>query len=196
MSATTDYPLFPLSQPLFPQQVIPLKIFEQRYLDLISRCLKEGSTFGVVQIREGREVGNVPLIFQVGVEARIVDWSQMPNGLLGIQIRGERKFSVTGTRIGERNLTLAEVEWLPDEPELPIPPHFDGLVELQKQLTQHPVVQAMNLPQLTDSRTLGWQLSMLLPMSMPERVNLLSLSDPLLRLEKLAVIVEQLGEGE
>lgn len=195
-NSSSQYPLFPLSQPLFPQQVIPLKIFEARYLDLVSRCLKEQTTFGVVQIREGREVGQPALTYQIGVEARIVDWNQMPNGLLGIQIQGERKFRVESTEVSSSKLSVATVHWLAQEPSIPIADHFDGLVQLLEQLRRHPVVQQMGLPDISDSRALGWQLTQLLPMSTPERMQLLAQDDPILRLEQLALVVERLSEGD
>lgn len=194
MNCDKDYPIFPLSQPLFPQQVMPLQIFEQRYLDLVSRCLKDNRTFGIVLIREGREVGQPALTFQVGVEARIVDWDQLPNGLLGIKIRGERKFRLESTRIETDKLTLGDVQWLPEEDAHPIPEPFNHLFLLLEDLREHPAVKAMGFPEVTDSRALGWQLTQLLPMTMPERINLLSLGDPIQRLQRLAILIEQLGQ--
>ncbi len=90
----TLLPLFPLSRPLYPQQKIALQIFEPRYLAMVTQCLRQDETFGVVQIREGKEVGKAPQIYQYGVEARVVDWDQLDNGLLGITIEGARKFAV------------------------------------------------------------------------------------------------------
>ncbi len=191
-----QYPLFPLSQLLFPEQEMSLKIFEPRYLAMISRCLKEDTTFGVVLIREGREVGQPPLIFQIGVQARIVDWNQLPGGLLGITVRGERKFRVLSSEINDDKLMLADVNWLEEEPSQEIPDHFDGLVALLGQLCEHPAVQGLNLPRAQDSRMLGWQLTQLLPMNLPDRVALLGMNDPLQRLQQLAHLVERLSGEE
>ena len=182
----SQLPLFPLSNPLFPGQTLPLQIFEPRYLSLVSRCMKEDSTFGVVQIREGREVGQPPLIFQFGVEAKIVDFTQRDNGLLGISVLGQRKFSVLSTTISDEQLMMAEVSWLEDEILAPIPDRFDGLVDILEQLLQHPAVSVFKLSPATNSRDLGWQLCQLLPLSPPDKVALLSLDDPELRLEHLA----------
>lgn len=185
--------LFPLSVPLFPEQKMSLQIFEQRYLSLVSRCLKDDTGFGVVQIREGSEVGQAPQVFQFGVEARIVDWEQLGNGLLGITIQGGRKFTLHTTRIEKDQLVVAEVEWLPEEPCEPVPEHFDGLLDLALQLRRHPLVEKMNLPPIESARDLGWQLCQLLPLSAPDKVALLSLGDPALRLDHLAERVERLS---
>jgi uncharacterized protein len=185
-------PLFPLSQLLLPKQRMPLQIFEPRYLDLVSRCLKQQSSFGVVQIREGKEVGTVPQVFQFGVEAKIVDWDQLPNGLLGITVQGGRKFSLHSSAIDEMNLLSGEIEWLPDEWYEPIPDEYDGLTLLLQELRQHPVVQELGLPEIEDdSSQLGWQLLQLLPFPSSEKVALMSLQDPLLRLERLAEQIER-----
>lgn len=173
-----------------------LQIFEPRYLSLVSRCLKQDTSFGVVQIREGREVGQAPLIFQFGVEAKIVDWDQLNNGLLGITIEGRRKFTVDGTHIADNQLLMADVSWLAEEDRRPIPDRFDGLVELIEQLRQHPAVSVLKLPEVQNSRDLGWQLCQLLPLSAPDKVALLSLDDPDIRLEHLAERVSRLSEGE
>lgn len=192
----SEIALFPLSNPLFPEQKMTLQIFEPRYVSLVSRCMKNDEGFGVVQIREGREVGRAPQVFQFGVEARIVDWEQLENGLLGITIQGCRKFTLSSTRVEADQLMMAEVNWLPEEPCEPIPDHYDGLLDLAAQLRQHPVVSQLNLPEIRNSRDLGWQLCQLLPLSSPDKVALLSLSDPGLRLEHLAERVSRLGREE
>lgn len=188
--------LFPLSMPIFPRQVIDLRIFEQRYLSLISRCLKNDEGFGVVQIREGREVGSAPQIFHFGVEVRVVDWRELEGGLLGISIQGERKFTVQSTEVRSDQLMVADITWLPDEPNRLIDERFSGLFSLCNQLREHPMVAKLGFPEPQYSSELGWQLCQLLPISTPEKVDLLSMSDPDLRLERLAEFVDHLSQGE
>jgi len=187
------YPLFPLAMPLFPEQVISLQIFEPRYIKLVSECLKAQQGFGVVQIREGQEVGHGAQIFQFGVEAQIIDFEQLPNGLLGIQVVGRRKFAVASTELGAMNQLLAQVTWLAEEPPVAVPDAFDGLRLLLDDLLLHPAVRALQLPDCLDARHLGWQLCQLLPLNAPDKVALLSLTDPIARLDQLAERVEQLG---
>ena len=77
-------PLFPLHTVLFPGGLLPLKIFEARYIDMVSECLRNDSGFGVCLIRQGHEVGQAAITRSVGTYARIMDFQQYPDGLLGI----------------------------------------------------------------------------------------------------------------
>ncbi len=98
MTVPVEIPLFPLGTVLFPGGPLPLRIFETRYVDLVSRCLRDGSGFGAVLIREGMEAGGPALTYDVGTYARIVDFSQQPDGLLGIRATGERRFRILARR--------------------------------------------------------------------------------------------------
>ena len=97
----SELPLFPLSGVLFPFGRVPLKIFEPRYLDLVRDCMKSSSPFGVVWIRRGAEVVQrgraAPELGDYGTCAHIVDWDQLPNGLLGITIEGAQRFELMET---------------------------------------------------------------------------------------------------
>lgn len=114
--------LFPLRTVLFPQAVLPLRIFETRYVDMVRRCLREHSPFGVVLIGDGGEVGPVGAVAAIGTSARIVDFGQLPDGLLSIVARGERRFRLVGRDIQKDGLHLGEVEWLEDPSEAPLAP--------------------------------------------------------------------------
>ena len=83
-----EVPLFPLHTVLYPGGPLPLRVFEARYLDMISHCLKSETNFGVVLIREGKETGPVTM-HEVGTLARITDWYQGSDGLLGVTAIGE-----------------------------------------------------------------------------------------------------------
>ena len=92
---TVDIPLFPLGTVLFPGGPLHLRIFEPRYLDMVSRCLREQSRFGVVAIKEGSEVG-AATTFTVGTTGEIVDWRQEADGLLGITVGWARAVYARG----------------------------------------------------------------------------------------------------
>jgi len=81
-------PLFPLHTVLFPGGPLPLRIFEARYLDMVSDCLKRDRGFGVVLIEQGREVGEAASCHEVGTLARIIDWDKRDHGLLEIICQG------------------------------------------------------------------------------------------------------------
>lgn len=187
-----DFPLFPLGMFMLPGQRVQLQIFETRYLDMISDRMRHNATFGVVQIREGHEVGEAPLFFPVGTEVAIVDFTQQDNGLLGIAIEGKRRFRVQESQVRSDQLLVAQVEWLPDEGEEPISDTFDDLRLLLRKLRSHPGVGQLQLPKADTLSQLGWQLSLLLPLSLPEKMRLWEESDPTHRLELTAGQVEYL----
>ena len=197
----TTIPLFPLGAVLFPHGRMPLQIFEARYLDLITDCLKNDSGFGVVWLRQGQEVylpeqdETVPRLAQLGTYARIVDWNRLDNGLLGITIEGRQKFRLLTSQQQENRLHLAQVEWLPEEPLIPLDEHASELHTLLQQLIEHPHLQRLQLnPEVTDVSHLSCLLCQYLPIAEADKFVLLSEADPLLRLEQLMMILDRFSE--
>ncbi len=182
---STQLSLFPLNTLLVPDATLDLRIFEQRYLRLIKDCIRDDSCFGVVPIRDGNEVGQPAMIYQLGVTARVVEWDQGADGLLQIQVRGERKFRVLQTSVAEDQLMQAQVEYLADEEQTQIPDQYQALYGLYERLREHPDAQPLHLIPAEDARQLGWFLTMLLPISRPDQIRLLALDDPLQRLHEL-----------
>lgn len=189
--------LFPLNTVLFPGCVLDLQIFEARYLDMISRCMKQGAGFGVVCILEGDEVGLAPEGYAlIGCEARITDFQQQDNGLLGIRVAGGRRFKVLRTEVQRDQLLVAEVEWLEDEPEQPLQEEDDDLVALLKALAEHPMVVALNMgTEANGQQSLANQLAYLLPFSELDKIDLLRLDDPQQRLDAIQALLDEL-QGE
>ncbi|MFI2811749.1 MULTISPECIES: LON peptidase substrate-binding domain-containing protein [Microbulbifer] len=178
-------PLFPLRVALFPGITLPLRIFEQRYLRLVSESLKSGTGFGVVLIRDGSEVGRAQ-VWPVGVEVQIVDWSQGDEGLLHVDVLGQRRFRLLDTRRAEDGLLLGDVEWLPDEPERPVPPECDGLLAMLEELKDHAAMLSLKFSPVDSADALSWQLAQLLPLEDSVRIDLLGTGDPLERLATIA----------
>ncbi|AMB85120.1 ATP-dependent protease [Pseudomonas agarici] len=186
--------LFPLNTVLFPGCTLDLQIFEARYLDMISRCMKQGSGFGVVCILEGGEVGRAPEDFaQVGCEALIRDFEQQDNGLLGIRVEGGRRFRVLGSELQKDQLTVADVEWLDEIPEQPLEDEDEDLLALLKALAEHPMVAALSMGmQAAGQQSLANQLAYLLPFSDVDKIDLLELDDPRQRLDAIQVLLDEL----
>ena len=107
-------PLFPLNAVLFPGGSLPLRIFEPRYLDMISDCMKSESGIGVVLIKDGHESGAAAKVHEFGTISYISYWHKRNDGILGITLTGEQRFRVLSTEIKANQLTIAEVELLPD----------------------------------------------------------------------------------
>ncbi len=122
-------PLFPLNTVLFPGGPLPLRIFEARYIDMISERMRSDAPFGVVLIHEGQEAGAAST-YTVGTLARITDWYQGSDGLLGVTAIGEQRFRITSTERMPDGLNVAQVEVLPDEESMPLPDAYKGLAEI------------------------------------------------------------------
>jgi len=194
---SAELPLFPLSTVLFQGGVLPLQIFEPRYLDMVSRCMREDAPFGVVLIRSGSDIWQPgtdgPDLFQIGTQARIVDFNQLGNGRLGITVRGERKIRVREIWEQPDHLLIGRVSYLPEEPALQVGEEHKALVELLEQLLTHPSVKALGLDiDLSDARSVGWRLSELLPIEAEIKQSLLQLQLPRERLSELTRLVNKL----
>lgn len=186
--------LFPLNTVLFPGGPLPLRIFETRYLDMLSRCLKSNAGFGVCLIEKGSETGPART-YTVGTLARIRDWSNDADGLLHILATGERRFRTLRMRAQHDGLHLGEVEWLPDESPLPLPESAQPLAEmLRTLLAQLPERYALITPAYDDSSWVGYRLAELLPLPVKQRQHLLELSDAQLRLDIIAALVQSQAE--
>lgn len=121
--------IFPLGTVLFPGGLLPLKIFEQRYLDMTKACLRDNVPFGVCLIREGREVGTPAVHESVGCLATIQQWD-MPNpAMFHLLARGGERFRVSETAVSANGLISAEVEILPRAESSSPPPEFVALLK-------------------------------------------------------------------
>jgi ATP-dependent Lon protease len=112
MSDTAWLPLFPLKTVLFPGGVLPLRVFETRYVDMVRACMKTESPFGVVAIRTGTEVGKAAEPYAVGTHAHIVEWDMAELGVLLLQTRGGSRFRILETRLQNNQLLEARTETL------------------------------------------------------------------------------------
>ncbi len=193
-------PLFPLGTVLFPGGTLPLQIFETRYVDLVKRCMRDGSPFGVVLILDGREArqnerDRPPQIATVGTCARIVDFTELANGLLGITARGERRFRVLGAEEQQDHLLLGQVVELDDPPYAPVPAESDALVEILRQLLEYPEVNQLGIEaDFDDARSVAGRLADLLPVDPRFKQSLLEQDDPLICLAELERLVHAMQE--
>ncbi len=190
-------PLFPLNTVLFPGCTLDLQLFEPRYLDMLTRCLKQGSGFGVVGLLEGHEVGTAATQHaELGCEALIRDWEQLPNGLLGIRVEGARRFRVGATQVQADQLLLAEVQWLAPGQDLPLDLKQADLLALLATLAEHPLVAGLRLDGVVSGQqALANQLAYLLPFSLEQKLALLALEQPAEQLALIQTLLDRL-QGE
>lgn len=192
---STLLPLFPLGTVLFPGGPLPLRVFEPRYLDMISRCLKQDSEFGVVLIRAGSETGDSQLA-DIGTLARVADWYQGSDGILGITALGSRRFRLQGVSRQDDGLYLGEVELLPEPPAVPLPAEYGPMATLLESV----IDDLGKLYQLVerdydDAGWVGARFAEILPMPDQDKQHCLELDDPLERLRFLRPLLQSLRGG-
>ncbi|HEX7081055.1 MAG TPA: LON peptidase substrate-binding domain-containing protein [Gammaproteobacteria bacterium] len=181
-----EIPLFPLKTVLFPGGVLPLRIFEPRYLDMIGRCMKHRQNFGVLLIVEGSEVGPARTA-DVGTLAEIVDWHQESDGLLGVTVAGRERFALKHTSLRDDRLYVGTVSVLEAEPRHALPIEYLYLAKLLKQVLPRIGGSYRHLNEdYEDATWVGYRLAEVLPLSLEDRQACLEMEDPLARLEKLS----------
>jgi uncharacterized protein len=170
--------LFPLNTVLFPGGPLRLRIFEPRYLDMVSRCMREDSGFGVALIVAGREAGGAAQTVEIGTLARIVDFEQLDDGLLGITARGERRFRILHVHQESDGLNVCQVEWRDDEARAEVSPQHAVLAELlRRALEQIGPAYGEVTPAYEDASWVSMRLAEILPLAAIERQELLELND-------------------
>jgi uncharacterized protein len=184
-----EIPLFPLNTVLFPGGPLPLRIFETRYLEMLSDCMKREQGFGVCLIEQGSESGPAHT-YTVGTLANIRDWSNGPDGLLNILALGSQRFRVTRVRTQHNGLNIAEVEWLAAEPAMPLPDSARPLAELLQQiLAQVKERYTLVTTDYADASWVGYRLAEILPLPIAQRQYLLEISDANMRLDIIGTLV-------
>lgn len=184
-----DVPLFPLNTVLFPGGRLPLRIFEQRYMDMAKTCLREGTPFGVCLIREGKEVGAPATPVEVGCLARIGAWDMPQLGMLHVTALGERRFRVLERRVQSDGLALASVQFLAEDIDAPVPEHCANCVRLLERVIEQQGALFEPPHRLDSSSWVGSRLAELLPLPLPAKQELLELDDARARLERLNSLI-------
>ena len=125
-----ELPLFPLKTVLLPSNTLSLKVFETRYLDMIAECMREDSTFGIILIYKGEETLGDTDIHSIGTTAKISDWQDRADGLLGVTALGLERFEIISTRNQDNGLTVGKVKILTEIAEVDIPEQYYYMLEL------------------------------------------------------------------
>jgi Lon protease-like protein len=190
-----DLPLFPLQSVLFPGGRLPLRIFEQRYMDMAKVCLRDGSPFGVCLIREGGEVGAPALPEDVGCLARIADWDMPQLGVLQVMARGERRFRLCERRVQADGLARARVELLAEERDAPLEADTDLCARVLRKAIESGGEALVEPPlNYASAAWVSARLSELLPLSLAAKQRLLEMQDARDRIEILRRLLSATGQ--
>ena len=194
-------PLFPLRTVLYPGGLLPLKVFEQRYIEMTKACLSDETPFGVCLITRGEEVATpgpaadaaAPAFAPIGTLARITGWD-MPQGVLHLTVQGETRFQVRGHAVRRDGLVVGEVSPLAAEPAVALADAFAPLARLLEVIAarvgpqQFPAAQAWD-----DASWVGYRLAELLPLPLPIKQSMLEINDASVRLNVLQKFLQQQG---
>ena len=209
----TSLPLFPLGTVLYPGGLLPLQIFEVRYLDMIGKCHKAGAPFGIVALTEGSEVrrpkdagpsgdGFASEAFgSVGTLATITEFSVPQPGLMMIRCVGTQRFEISAREKLKHGLWIANVTRLDDDQSVPVPDDLqrtaNALGKLIKSLQERKVpddqMPLLAPYQLEDCGWVANRWCELLPMPVDLKQRLMELDNPLLRLELVSDILDRTG---
>ncbi len=189
-----NVPIFPLNTVLFPGGLLPLRVFEARYMDMTRDCMKRDQPFGVCLIREGSEVGAPAVPEEVGCLASILEWDMQQQGILNIKTRGGQRFRIVARRTGEQGLTSADIELIPAEQSAAVPQEFASCARLLEMVVADQGKPIFAEPHAFDDASwVGYRLAEILPVPLVAKQKLLELSDSLGRLSILQRFLESRG---
>lgn len=190
--ASRDVPLFPLNTVLFPGGLLPLRIFEQRYLEMSKDCLRAGTPFGVCLIRDGAEVGTPATHASLGCLARIIEWDMQQLGLLQLLAQGGERFRVLASHARADGLILADIELLAEAADTPMPEKYRACGQLLECIVAEHGERLFAKPFRLDSCAwVGARLAEVLPLPAAARQKLLELDDGVQRLEIIQRLLEE-----
>ena len=195
--STTTIPLFPLRTVMFPGGLLPLKVFEQRYIDMTTACMKERTPFGVVMITSGDEVatrGGPAAFAPFGTLATIRSWDMPQIGILHLLTEGVSRFSVREHRVQPDKLVVADVVDVPNEPAVALPDDAQPLARFLEIIAAR--VGPQHFPpdhDYADATWVGYRLAELLPLPLTIKQSMLEINDAQVRLSALLTFCKQQG---
>ena len=200
----TSLPLFPLGTVLFPAGVLPLRVFEVRYLDMVRKCQQAGAPFGVVCLRSGSEVRKAGApqeqLHAVGTLALITQLQSPQPALIHLECEGTQRFHIQRSHVLPHGLWVADVQLLPADHPTVVPPHLmvasAALARVLASLPERPGQRPTSQPTADQLGDCGWVANRwceLLPVPQELKQQLMQLDNPLVRLELVADVLDRTG---
>jgi len=185
-------PLFPLNTVVFPGGRLPLKIFEQRYLEMIKQAIAADSPFGICAIREGTETGTPAVPYSVGTRVHVTDWDMPQTGILHIDTHAQERFVIRSTHTEPSGLLIGTVEDVSAEPAVAVPDDLELAVEILRHIIDEYGDAHFPAPHdFGNAVWVGYRLSEVLPLKLSIRQNLLEMNDSITRLRILTEFLKK-----
>ncbi|MAJ30464.1 MAG: peptidase S16 [Gammaproteobacteria bacterium] len=194
MSDREELPIFPLRTILFPDSKLPLRIFEPRYIDMVSRSMREDSEFGIILSRESTD----PKMFETydtGTLAKIIDWDQGGDGLLGITTIGTQKFQLKELNKQEDGLNIGTIERLEKEGDYKPLKEFTHLVELLQAILDDVNIYGDDEKNFDSASWISYRFAEILPLRIEDKQKCLEIDDPIIRLNFLEPLIKMIRES-
>ena len=194
MSDKVDLPIFPLRTILFPGSKLPLRIFEPRYIDMVSRCMREDTEFGIILSRESTD----PKMFETydtGTLAKIIDWDQGEDGLLGITTKGTEKFRLVELNKQEDGLNIGTIERIEREEDFKPIEHFNHLVVLLQAILDDVNIYSDDEKNFGSASWISYRFAEILPLKIEDKQKCLEIDDPIIRLNFLEPLIKMIRES-
>ena len=189
-------PLFPLNVVLFPEGELNLRIFEPRYIDMVRDCFRNDTGFGICLIQEDRAAEKSCDFFPMGTYAKIIDWSQMEDGLLGIVVRGEKRYRVNSYKRSEDNLCIGDVEWLIDDSNL-MPATYQNFSDLLREIaTRYKLPMENMLGRFDEANWVSERLAELLPFDLSIKQEILEMNSALHRFDYMQDLLKKIDSDK
>jgi len=187
-------PIFPLNTVLFPGGLLPLRVFEARYMDMTRDCLKRDKPFGVCLIHEGSEVGAPAVPEGIGCLAKILEWDMQQQGILNLKTHGSQRFRILERETSTQGLISADVELIPPDASIAVPEKFASCARLLEMVVADQGKPIFAEPHaFDDAAWVGYRLTEILPVPLLAKQKLLELTDSLARLSILQRFLESRG---
>ena len=185
-------PIFPLQTVLYPGALLPLKIFEVRYMDMARACLKDGRPFGICLIKEGHEVGVPAIPERIGCLARIAECDMEQLGILKVKAEGVERFRIVSSEVNRLGLIVGEIEKYEPETVVQAAAGFAECAEFLRKVIAGIGAQRFAEPlEFADASWVGFRLAEILPLRTDVKQKLLELTDPALRVAILRRFLRQ-----
>ena len=188
----TTLPLFPLNTVVFPGGRLPLRIFEQRYFDMVKQAIADNTPFGICAIREGAETGAPAVPHEVGTRVIVTDWDMPQTGILHIDTQAQERFVIRSTRTEPGGLLIGTVEAVSSEAAIAVPDDLELAVEILRHIIDEYGDAHFPAPhQLDNAVWVGYRLSEVLPLKLSVKQNLLEMNDSVTRLRILTEFLKK-----
>jgi hypothetical protein len=190
--ASPTLPLFPLNTVVFPGGRLPLRIFEQRYFDMVKQAIADNTPFGICAIRDGAETGTPAVPHDVGTRVHVTDWDMPQTGILHIDTQAQERFVIRSTRTEPGGLLIGSVEAVSSEAAAAVPDDLELAVEILRHIVDEYGDAHFPTPHAFDNAVwVGYRLSEVLPLKLGIKQSLLEMNDSVMRLRILTEFLKK-----